>query len=353
MTHKSVTKWLCALILPGIISTAANAEIIYQDNFDTVGVETVPFWPRFGAPDPNADWITIYQNLASRTTNVEKGDGSLVIKTEAKNSGVVSHVSDVFNFFNQELTYTFDGINIEILGESHLAEQWVKFGVVANSNKDVWPSFPLFLVSYSGVGQFSFQVKQPLVGAPGFDVEPRKDFRSRIFNFDVSKLSKVQLTMDSVNYRVVFVFETELDQLSFAGPHNLNRDLWFIDRAELGLTGARNALATGESAVSIRQGQLETAQASGIQADIDAAQAALDSAVASRDNLQQVYDAKLIEAEAFKGDSALMITASSDVQSLYNSATAEQRATLDSTENGARVTINSVTVETTNVLQNF
>lgn len=352
-------KWLLALLAAGGFCASLHAEVVYQDNFernfvDADGVpqtvETIPYWPRRASTlDPNIDWYTTYTNLSFRKTDVTAGEGLLTIHTEDINSGVLSHTSDNYDFFNQELTYTFDGVSIQALGQSRIASQWVKFGVVANSDRNLWKSYPLFLIAVSGSGAFSLQIWQ------GSDRAPRKEFKSNIFNFDVTLLRKVELTMDATNFRILFNFENPLDVLSFGGPHNLDRNSWYVDT--VGVNFAKRQMDDALKTLTTWEGLLAEAQASGVQADIDAAQAQVNTWQDRYDAAVVNYDAKLLLAEGAIGDSALMLSVTSDVNDIVNAMSPAQKAVFDAdyaaglTEIGARVTVNSITVETTNILQ--
>lgn len=351
--------WLLALLATGFFCTSLNAAVVYQDNFDrnfvdadgvTQTVETIPYWPRVESrKDFSVEWYATYSNLSFRKTDVTAGEGVLTIQTEDVKSGILSHTSDSYDFFNQELSYTFDGINIQALGQSRIASQWVKFGVVANSDRNLWSAYPLFLVAVSGSGAFSLQVWQ------GDDRAPRKVFRSNVFNFDVSLLRKVQLTMDATNYRVVFTFENPLDVLSFGGPHNLNRDTWLVDT--VGVGNAERRVADTLRTLNAYEQILLDAQASGVQADIDAAQENVTIWELRYDEEVANYNEKVALSDGIKGDSALMISVTSDVTKIVNAMTPAEKSVFDAdyaaglVEIGARVTVNSVTVETTNILQ--
>jgi len=352
-------RWLLALLAAGGFCASLNAEVVYQDNFernfiDADGVpqtvETIPYWPRRASTlNPEIDWYTTYTNLSARKTDVTAGEGVLTIHTEDKNSGILSHVSDNYDFFNQELTYSFDGVNIQALGQSRIASQWVKFGVVANSDRNLWRSYPLFLVAVSGSGAFSLQIWQ------GDDRAPRKEFKSNVFNFDVSLLRKVELTMDATNFRVLFNFENPLDVLSFGGPHNLDKNSWYVDTVGVGF--AKRQMDDAFKTLTVWEETLVEAQASGVQADIDAAQLKVNDWQDRYDIAVLNYEDKLSLAEGAIGDSALMLSVSSDAGDVINSMTRAQLNVFEAdymaglVEIGARVTVNSITVETTNILQ--
>jgi len=353
-------RWMLALLLVGGFCASPNAEVIYQDNFDRnlidadgnpVTVETIPFWPRRESNlDFDKDWYATYTNLSFRKTDVTAGEGVLTIHTEDINSGILApSTNGEFDFFNRELTFTFDGINIQALGQSRTASQWVKFGVVSNADRNLWKSYPLFLMAVSGSGAFSLQIWQ------GDDRAARKEFKSNVFNFDVSKLRKVELTMDSENFRGKFTFENPLDVLSFGGPHNLDRNQWYVDT--VGVNFAKRQMDDALKALTAWEDLLEEAQASGVQADIDAAQAQVDTWQGRYDLAIANYESKLLLAEDAIGDSALMVSVTSDVNDIVNSMTPAEKAIFDAdyaaglVEIGARVTVNSVVVETTNILQ--
>ena len=353
-------RWLLALFATGGFCASLNAEVVYQDNFernviDADGVpqtvETVPYWPRRESSlDPDKDWYATYTNLSFRKTDVIAGEGALTIHTEDKNSGILSpKVSDEIDFFNRELTYTFDGVNIEALGQSRIASQWVKFGVVSSANRNLWRSYPLFLIAVSGSGAFSLQIWQ------GDDRAARKEFKTNVFNFDVSLLRKVELTMDDTNFRVLFNFENPLDVLSFGGPHNLDRNSWYEDTVGVGF--AKRQMDDAFKTLTVWEETLTEAQASGVQADIDAAQAQVEAWQDRYDAAVLNYENKLLLAEGAIGDSALMLSVTSDASDVINSMTRAQLNVFEAdyaaglVEIGARVTVNSITVETTNILQ--
>jgi len=343
-------KWLLVLLVAGGFCTSLNAEVVYQDNFDRNFVDadgipqTVELIQRQrldSRVDTSKDWYTIFSNLAFWKTEATAGEGLLTINTEDTSSGILSQTTDNFDFFKRELTFTFDGISIQALGQSRIASQWVQFGVVANSNRQFWKSSPLVLVAVSGSGAFSLQVWQ------GEDKEPRKVFKSNVFNFDVSLLRNVKFTMDDTNFRVLFSFENPLDVLSFGGPHNLDPDLWFVDTvgvntARLGMENAQRNLTAWEEALADG--------VSGAQAQIDFWQNEFDT---QSDN----YDAALLLVGGIQGDSAIIISVNSDASTIVTGMSREEKAIFDAdyeagiAEIGARVTLDSITVETTNILQ--
>jgi len=343
-------RWLLALLAAGGFNTSLNAEVVYQDNFERnfVDADGVPQTveliqkQRFDSRiDTSKDWYTIFSNLAFWKTDVTAGEGLLTISTEDTSSGILSQTSDNYDFFKRELTYTFDGVNIQALGQSRIASQWVRFGVVANSSRQFWKNFPIFLVAVSGSGAFSLQVWQ------GDDRAPRKIFKSNVFNFDVSLLRNIKLTMDDTNYRVVFSFENPLDILSFGGPHNLDPDLWFVDTvgvntAKLGMENAQRNLAAWEEALAD---------------GVDGAQAQIDFWQNEFETQEGNYNAALLLVGEIQGDSAIIISVNSDASDIVNAMTPAQKAIFDAdyaaglVEIGARVTVDAITVETTNILQ--
>jgi len=350
--------WLFGLIATGCcMCSSVSAELVYEDNFDrqltdadgnTVTTEEIRI-------NSTGDWFKINRNLNQNRTIANAGEGVMTIHTEDIESGVLSPISTEMNFFDRELTFTFDGINIQTLGPSRVQSQWLKFGIVAYSKNRFWKGKSFFTVSYSGAGQFLFQVQQ--AGVDGFDNAPRKDFRSSSFNFDVSKLRAVEMTLDSVNYRVKFTFENDLDILSFSGPHNLDANLWVAENGELAQLKQR--VSYTERTLAFYQEQLASAQAASpiIQADVDVAQAGVLDFEVQYSEAVDAYDAAIIASGGLGGDSGLIMVVSSDAQAVINRMTPAEYAAFNIdrangvAEIGARATINNVRVETSNIFQ--
>jgi len=294
-----------------IMVSAVNAEIVFEDSFDANSVTS--------RDNPDSVWgITKrgFYTLASSTIE----SGNLVIETNDGNyGGVVSYQSNDMDFFNQELTYRFSGIDLQPMeGGQHISE-WIRLGIIAGSNSR-WAGFSQFILTYNGVGRFSIQVRQPRATGSSLETLAVKDFRTPSFNFDPSELSSVNITIDEQNYRVLFIFSNPLDQLSFAGTHHLNREYWVDEdrvESEVGLNAEINALTNAEIA-------LDAATAGGDSVTINSAQAEYDASLSA-------YDAKLVLADEVKGDVALLIAGSSQ-------------------DVGARVNIDHVLVETSDIL---
>lgn len=339
--------WLAVLAISVFSFATANAEIIYEDSFEGEE-EYLEFWPIWGNPNFEADWYIIYKDIARSPTDAIRGDGNLTIYTEDKNSGVITPLSSDYNFFERELTFTFEGVRIEALGKSRVASEWARFGVVAYSNKTHWDAHSSVVISYNGAGTFQFGVKQPNIGT-GFDTAPRKKFISRTFNFDVTYLSKIELTLDSVNYRVAFVFENEMDQLTFGGPHNLDYERWIVDT--VGVGPAKKAMEAAAELLVTYQALYDDAVASGDQVAIDDVQARLAARQLRYNEYFAYYLGKAAEAAETKGRTALLMVASSKARETRAFSPPEEVVVDENGRIGAKLTIGGVKVEATSALE--
>lgn len=318
MKTNNIKLWITgAAISASLVSTPAISAVVYEENFDQPDVIVIQ-----KNQTPGTDWLR-RNNTNIIPTRSTIGSGVLTIKTEdPKYGGASSTLSDTLDFFNQELTYTFSGFNLKTAGpEGRLSDQWAKVGVTAGP-----VSVSKFIVGFNGTGRFTVQVEQPPLLGSRAEVLKIKDFKVPFFSFDISQLSRVELVLDKTYFRILFAFGNPLDSISFAGKHGLDRDRWFFDTVNLG--GVQSALASAET-------RLNNAKASGDQAAIASAQAIYD-------DLLVQYEAKLLEAEPLKGDTDIFVAAASqDASTLRADAVQEV---------GAVLTLDKITVETTNTL---
>ncbi len=334
--------WLLPLLVSGLFSVSASAEVIYQDQFDGPA-ELIPKWPvNANPPTPRADWLTIYTRQ-SLLTEVESGNGNLTIHTEDLFGGVMSPAKEEYNFFDRELTFSFEDIGIEAFGKSNVAWQRATFGLLAYSSLEFWQGDSSFLLHYYGAGNFAFRVKQEADDGVGFDTASRKEFKSQVFNFDPSFLTRIELTLDSVNFVVEFIFGNELDRLTFGGPHGLDRNRWVIDAVNL--AGASRALALIDDKIAFFQGQLDQAIANGDP--IENFQISLASWQSQRPAAQATYDERNAALEDIKGRTALIVALSSDARDVMIAARPGEDIRDEQGRLGGQLTLGSVTVETT------
>lgn len=323
MNHNNIVKCVAGAILStSLFFTTSHAATVYEDLFDQVEATNIPLDPR---PDVS-DWSIRKFTIRGKPTRANAANGTMNITTEeAKYGGVGTELLDAYDFFNQELTFTWSGVDLNPIGEGNPTYQWAKFGVSAGAG-NLWYAFSHFLIAFSGTGQFSVQVQQPNdTGRP--QVIYVKDFHVPYFNFDSSELSKVQLVLDDTYFRILFVFGNELDQLSFGGTHGLSRDKWFYDTVGLG---------TAESRLNSAQRILDNAIEAGDQVAIDSAQATYDTRLDD-------YNTKKEEAEALKGNTSMLVMAASNDASIL-------RNVEGFTEVGAALAVDTVRIETTNTL---
>ncbi|MDX1810999.1 MAG: hypothetical protein R3240_03570 [Gammaproteobacteria bacterium] len=318
--NKSIGWILSAGLAASLFTANAQSAVVFEETFDQsppIALST--------RGSTTTEWIKRQGTLRGKITTAQMGDGVLdITTTEQDYGGASTGRSDLYDFFNQELTYTFSGINLQPVGQSQPANQWAKFGVFA-SDGSLWYGGSMFLVGFNGKGRFTLQVKQPSLQTNTIESLYVKDFKVPYFNFDIADISKVKITLDDTYFRILFIFKNELDQISFGGEHGLDRDRWFVDSVYLWRAKAE-----------LDQAQIayDDAVASGDQARIDAALAALQAA-------QDAYDAKYAEADPLKGDTSVFISASSTDATYLRSSNLEA---------GANLKIDTLRVETTNVL---
>jgi len=330
MKNHHLFSWALSIGLIGLTFSAnLNAEVLFQDEFDQVTIERVPT-----RLTTDSVW-TLNRGggrFSLRPTTAELGGGVANISTQENyHGGMATAVHPELDFFDQELTYTFSGFDIQALGISRIPFQSVRLAILAVGGSRIWGANSHILVEFSGAGRFDVVVveKDPAATGTGLETIEVKDFKSYYFNFDVTKLQKVEISLDDTYYRVSFIFETVFDQFSFGGEHHLSRDRWLDDT--VGLGRALSNLVRAENS-------LAAAIDSGVQADIDAAQALLLTR-------QGEYDATNALADPLKGDVALLVSAgSADASQLLS------EYGIDS-EVGASLTVDSVKVETSNILQ--
>ncbi len=324
MNQNTLTKWIVGTVFSAsFLATPAYAATVYEDSFDQVEIPSLSTRPNEGT-----DWVKRFSTLRGVPTTAGITDGAINILTEEPRfGGVATPVFDDFDFFDRELTFTFEGFDLHPQGRSRPSSQWAKVGVTAGEGS-IWTAYSHFIIAYSATGQFSVQVQE---ASPGSNFPVRKnvkDFRVPFFNFDATELSKIQLVLDDTYFRILFVFGNELDQLSFGGEHGLSRDNWLYDTIGVG---------QAQEAVRIAQIILNNAIASGDQAAIDSAQANYDTRVAT-------FDAKSLEADQLKGDTGLVIMGASNDASIL-------RNVRGLTDIGASVKVEAVRVETTDTLE--
>jgi len=324
MKYNNIAKWITSSALcASLFSAPAFSEIIFEDSFDQVEISSIPF-----NPTPDLEWQYRFGTIYGVPTTASVGGGALTIQTEEPRFGGVSTShSDVYDFFNQEITYTFDGLDLTPIGQSNPSQQWAKVGVIAGDGT-IWYARSYFIVGFNGTGQFSVQVRQPSeANANRLEKVFIKDFKVPYFNFDSNDLSKIQITLDDTYFRILFVFANELDQISFGGEHQLRREDWIYDT--VGLAGAKDS-------VRVAQILLDNAIDSGDQAAIDSAQENYNTRF-------EAYQQKLIEADPLMGNTSVLVaTSSNDARQL--------RFSEGFTEVGSQISVNSVKVETTNIL---
>jgi len=307
----------------GVLATAmlvpaANAAIVFQDTFDgdlttlgdrrddgVYGIATHT-WAK-----------SRYINSRISETNVEVGNGVLRVETDFKPYGgaVTTQPKTEFDFFANEITITLEGITIESIGNGRFAAQGLKLGVasILSFGYNNWSSYSNFGVGFYGSGRFIFSGYNASIRKP----EPvaLQSIPTPFLNFDVSQITALKLTLNDTHYRLAFEFGNSLNSLSFAGLHYLNKDQWFVSNTMRRLVFDKNNA----------EADLAAAQASGDPVAIADAQAAYDAAVLA-------YDEKWAGEEAGAGKSFIFIGAVSE------------------DGEGAAVTVDTITVETTNIL---
>ncbi len=321
MYHKKITQWiLTGILASGFFSATSQAAVVFEDLFDQADITALST-----RPTPDDPW-RVLQYSGREPTQAYISNGLLNITTqEQRFGGATTPLQDSLDFFNQELTYTFSGIQLDAIGQGKPSQQWAKLGVTAGTGS-IWYAHSYFIVAFNGAGRFSVQVQQPQVSG-----RPRviyiKDFQVPFFNFAITDLSEIKLVLDDTYFRILFTFGNPLDQLSFGGTHGLKRDDWFFDTVGVGRVKAQ---------LDNAQRILDNAIAAGDQVAIDSAQANYDALLAD-------YNAKAAEAEALKGDSALVVSAASNDARVL-------RFVEGYTDVGAALSIDSIRVETTNTL---
>lgn len=215
-------------------SPLANAQVIFEDNFDQVGINSINVKDTSGT----GTWVrSMSTRYDSTVTDVSNGLMN-VYSSATPYGGVATQPRADFDFFSNEITFTFSGLSLEAAAlDPNFGAQGVKIAVGSYlsgmGRVNSWHSYSNFSISYYGSGRFVIAGYNALKYLVPVDVQ---DIPTPYLNFSLSKLTAVRLTLDDVNYRAVFEFGNPLNSLSFAGPHHLSKDLWHVSNTMRNLT---------------------------------------------------------------------------------------------------------------------
>lgn len=313
MNINKIIKLTKISILSSVILTpVVNAAVVFEDQFDQVDpVE-------FGLLDDGETTWLRSQVTSNSATTAGVADGRLhVFSRDNPYGGATTLPLPELNFFNRELTFTFQGVNLESLSEDGVySAQGVKIGVgsylAGESRSNRWHSYSNFGVSFLGSGYFALTGYNKL---RNLSRVPTQEIPTPYLNYNLTTLSSVKLTLDDVNYRLLFEFGNPLNSLSLAGEHHLSEDLWHV-------SDQLRSLALQKKAAEER---LELVDPNDVTA--------LSSAETTLETIMVEYNAMYAEEEAVLGNTLVF----------FGGVSADRE--------GATVSVDSITVEETSILQ--
>jgi len=296
-----------------IVAPAANAAVVFVDEFDQAEVSYI------NTADSSPTWLRS-RSSGFYNTAVTTGNGLLTVTTsDSPYGGAITKVNPDLDFFANELTITYRGISLQAIvpedGNVNLNNQGVVIAVgshLLGRNDNSWDSYAYFSARYFGSGYFEFSGHSLVTPNP----VALQEIPTPYLNYSLSALTAVKLTLDDVNYRLLFEFGNPLNSLSFAGPHHLRKDMWNTSSGMRRLAKAKIAM----------EYMLDSAIAANDLDAIDAAQLALDAVLLD-------YNAQYAEEEATAGLFKVF----------FGAVSADRK--------GAIATLDSITVEETSDLQ--
>ncbi len=314
MKHHILKLAQASILAAIVLVPAANAAVVFTDTFDG------PLTTLTDSRTSGETWArSRYSNSRISQTNAEIGNGVLRVETDNKPYGgaAIINASSEFDFFTNEITITLTGINILSPGNGRLSAQGLKLGITSylSFRYNNWSSYSNFGVGVYGSGRFLFAGYNASVGR--ITAVPMQSIPAPFLNFDVSRITAVKLTLNAIHYRLAFEFGNPLNALSFAGLHNLNKDQWRVSGAMRRLVFDKKNAAE----------------------DLADAQALMPADAVAVADAQVAYDAVVVAYDALW----LTEEANAGMSHIFFGAVSEDGE-------GAAVTLDSITVETTNIL---